>query len=225
MSTPPDGFAPDPNNPGWFFNGGDPNAPSSWWRDTRLGIDVSSYQPTDLSALIARTGAEHVVVRMYQATVEGAVLQAHSAAQVQSALASGATVGGYCWLYASVDPAQQVNEAIALARSCGLTLPVLWLDIEPYTDGSLPNAQQIQAALDACTAAGVRGGIYSGLWVWPRLGSPSFPGVPLWYAVYDGVAALDQQPFGDMALDGKQYADHDAVGPIDLDVFGAEVCC
>ena len=28
---PPDGFEPDPNNPGWYFNGGDPNDPNNWW--------------------------------------------------------------------------------------------------------------------------------------------------------------------------------------------------
>lgn len=28
---PPAGFSPDPNNPGWYFNGGDPEDPNNWW--------------------------------------------------------------------------------------------------------------------------------------------------------------------------------------------------
>lgn len=225
-AQPPDGFLPDPNNYGWFLrSGGDPGDQSNWWQATCRGIDVASYQPTDLTALIAKAEAAHVVIRMYQASVEGASLQAHSRAQVESARANGCSVSTpYLWLYANVDPTQQVNEALDLAQSCGITPTLLFLDIEPYTDGSLPGTSMIQAALDACNARGIRGAIYSGAWVWPRLGNPSFPGVPLWYAVYDGVAALDQQPFGGMVLVGKQFSDKLPSGEaIDLDVFDGSV--
>lgn len=186
------------------------------------GIDTASYQPTDLTALIAETGARHVVVKIYQQVerIGGRLTGAeHSAAQIRSAQANGASVGGYIWCYASRDPAESVRDGLNLARSCGVALPLLWLDIEPYTDGSLPGADWIRAALAECEAQGVRGGIYSGAWVWPRLGSPQFPGVPLWSAIYDGVPQLDVTPYGGMRLVGKQFTTH----PCDTNVFDPSV--
>lgn len=232
----PEGFVADPNNQGWYYReGADVTQQANWVHDPSIAdlpqqtglvraIDVASYQATDLTALIQKAGASHVVVRMYQQTVEGVNLQNHSRAQVDSARANGCSIGAYLWLYASVDPYRQVGEAFDLAQSCGIGLKILWLDIEPYTDGSLPSAEQIKDALDACQQRGVQGGIYSGAWVWPRLGNPSFPGVPCWWASYDGVAALDVQPLGGMVLVGKQYSDKAPDGSaLDCDVFDASV--
>lgn len=190
------------------------------------GIDVASYQPTDLTNLIAKANAKHIVVRMYQKTIEGSTLQNHSRAQVKSALENGCTVSTpYMWLYANVDPTRQINESIDLALSCNINLKLMFIDVEPYTDNSLPTVANIQAALDACAARGVQGAIYSGSWVWPRLGNPSFPGVPLWFAVYDGIPALDLKPFGDMILIGKQFNDKLPSGEsLDMDIFDASVC-
>lgn len=182
-------------------------------------IDVASYQPADLSDLIRRMGAQHVVVKLYQ-TVEsigGRTTGAeHSRAQIASARANGCTVGGYCWGYASRDPAESVWDAVGLARSCGVELPALWLDIEPYpSDNSLPNAAWIAAALAECDALGVRGGIYSGRYVWDRLGHPQFPGVPLWTAHYNNRADLEVPSYGAMQLVGHQYTSD----PCDRNVF------
>lgn len=35
--NPPEGFYEDPANPGWWFNGGDPNNPTSWWQSPPEG--------------------------------------------------------------------------------------------------------------------------------------------------------------------------------------------
>jgi cell wall-associated NlpC family hydrolase len=191
--------------------------------DLVRGIDVASYQPTDLTDLIRQTGARHVVVKLYQSVerIGGRMTGAeHSRAQIASARANGCTVGGYLWGYAERDPVVSVRDALALAQSAGITLPILWLDIEPYTDGSIPSVDWIRAALAECEAQGVRGGIYSGAWVWPRLGNPSLPDVPLWTAIYDGSPALDVAAYGGMRLVGKQYG----TTPCDTNVFLPEVC-
>lgn len=162
---------------------------------------------------------------MYQKSIEGSALQAHSRAQVDSARANGCTVSTpYLWLYSTANPVQQVNEAVDLAESCGIGLRLMFLDIEPYTDGSLPSVDQIQAALGACASRGVRGAIYSGAWVWLRLGNPSLPGVPLWTADYNGDPTLNIAGFGNMPVIGHQYADRLQSGEsVDLDVFDASV--
>lgn len=236
----PEGFVADPSNPGWYYReGADVAQQENWAHDPSIadpepqrtgivrGIDVASYQPADLSGLVAKAQASHVVVRMYQRTVEGSQLQAHSRQQVVSAVANGCTVSTpYMWLYNSAPVDRQINEAIDLAESCGIGLKILWLDIEPYTDGSLPSVAQIQAALDACSARGVQGGIYTGEWVWARLGYPrNFSGYPLWHAAYDHVPALKPVNYGGWTMPvGWQYDDKLPSGEaLDMDVFDASV--
>jgi hypothetical protein len=191
--------------------------------ETILGIDTASYQPTDLTALIQKAQAKHVMIRMYQHTIEGALLQAHSRAQVASALANGCTVGTpYYWLYTGVPVARQVAETVLLAQSCGIAIKLHVADVETYTDGSIPTAQEVDAALNACAARGIQGAIYSSAEMWKRIGSPSFPGVPLIAAFYDSVPELDCEPFGGLTLFGKQYSDRFPDGQMqDLDVFDA----
>jgi GH25 family lysozyme M1 (1,4-beta-N-acetylmuramidase) len=161
-----------------------------------------------------------VVVRLYQPSERPP--QAHSLAQIESARANGCTVGGYLWLYTSDDPRRQVREAVALAERARLRLPVLWLDVEPYLDGSLPSVAQIREAVDECRRLRVSPGIYTGAWVWGRLGDTTeFASLPLWVAQYDGRSSLEEvRLFGGWsAAAGKQYADQ----PLDRDVFGEEV--
>lgn len=230
---PPSGFEYDERNPGWAFRGGDPQDALNWWRTSSIvdppglvkGIDVASYQPTDLSGLIAKAGAGHVVVRMYQSTSEGARLQEHSRQQVASVLANGCSVGGYCWLYAAGDPARQVQESLDLAASIGIVLPVLWLDIEKYTDGSCPNADQVMAALNYGRSLGQRMGVYTGLYIWrAQLGGVDFSGELLWAAAYNGIPDLSTPSYGGMTVVGHQYNDVAGDGSsLDVDVFDPSV--
>lgn len=199
-----------------------PAAPTTLAVDLVHAIDVASYQPTDLSDLVHRLGAQHVVVKLYQ-TVERignrTVAADHSRAQIASALANGCSVGGYIWGYAERDPVQSVRDGMQLSRSCGVELPILWLDIEPYpSDNSVPGAAWIRAALAECAAQGGRGGIYSGRYVWDRLGHPQFPGVPLWTADYNNRADLDVPGYGEMRVVGHQYTST----PVDRNVFSPE---
>lgn len=190
------------------------------------GIDTSSYQPTDLTGLITKWGIGHVVVKLYQSVenIGGRITGTqHSTAQLESAIAAGATPGGYIWGYRDRDPIASVEDGIALFRRVvGKSPPVLWIDIEPYgTNSNVPGAAWIQTALDHCGALGVRGGIYTGPWVMPIIGNPTFPGVLGWIATYTGVPSLDHALAG-LTIVGHQYS---SVAPdgtsLDMDVFDA----
>ena len=194
-------------------------------------IDVSNHQPRDLSGLISQHQAKHVVVKLYlPEEIDEGVECARQ--QIASARAAGCTVSGYIWCYRSSDPRESVRNGIALARSAGLELPMLWLDCETYQDANEfdpgPDAAWLRAAIDECRRQGVRPGIYTGFW-WVRDHFPGgeaafaeFKDVPLWLADYDNVAELNfNRPFAGLtALHGKQYS----ADGIDLDVF-LEECC
>jgi GH25 family lysozyme M1 (1,4-beta-N-acetylmuramidase) len=193
-------------------------APPTPVGDTVPGIDVSSHQSTDLTAYIQKAAAQHVVVRMYMADIEGPSPH-HSVAQTASARQNGASVSNYFWLYSGIDPRYQVQQAIDTMIRCGTWDAMLWIDVESY-EGSFPTPAEIQEALDACADFGVHAGIYSGAWVFQELGNPQFPGVPLWVADYDGSPEIDTPPFGGMVVWGKQYADVAPDGsPLDMDSF------
>ena len=128
------------------------------------GIDVSSHQSSDLGTLIRTHGPKHVVVRLY--LPEENPLQDHTRAQIASARAAGCTVGGYVWCYQDLDPRKTVRDAVTLARSVHLMLPVLWLDCETYKNSSGvtesgPDAAWLRAAIDECRQLGVKPGIYT----------------------------------------------------------------
>lgn len=183
-------------------------------------IDVSNHQAADLSAYLDEYHPAHVVVKLYQ-TIEVRGGRAHAKQQLASAREHGCTVGGYLWLYASVAPRRQVEDALSLAAEAGVILPVLWLDVEPYTDDSLPSVEQITQAVEVAQALGARPGIYTGAWVWPRLGNPTrFAKLPLWTADYNGRADLDVPLYGGWEFaSGHQYRGD----PLDLNVFLASV--
>jgi Glycosyl hydrolases family 25/NlpC/P60 family len=188
------------------------------------GIDVASYQTADLSHYIAISGASHVVVRAYQ-EMEFPSAE-HSIAQAASARANGASVGAYGWLYAGVSPWDQVRQMVDTMTRMGPCVGPLWIDVEKYTDGSLPTVAEIRAALDACAERAIVGAIYTGKYVWDELGNPQFPGVPLWFANYDGDPTFDQSDgFGGMTVWGKQYSDRAPTGEsLDCDSFSQEAC-
>ncbi len=156
-------------------------------------MDVSSYQPTDLTALIQEHHIEHVIVRLYQPNEQPS--QDVTREQIASARTNGCTVGGYMWLYADWESRQQVRDVLALARECNLDLPVLWIDYEPYTDDTMPTLEQLREAIIECRALGVRPGIYTGGWCW--IHGDVLTDVPLWAAQYDGIPDPDVfTPFG-----------------------------
>jgi len=190
-------------------------------------MDVSSYQPTDLTLLIAEHRIEHVVVRLYVPGEEPP--QDISRAQIASARANGCTVGGYMWAYAAFDPVVSVGQVLSLARNCGEWLPVLWIDWEEYEGEPVPDFDWILRAVNQCHAYPVRPGIYSRYgWLMEHLTGGQRQslidlGVVLWLAQYDGQQTLDdvQMPswWPRGLLLGKQYQGD----PIDLNVFKREV--
>ncbi len=183
---------------------------------------MSSYQPADLTGLVAGLDPRpaHVVVRLY--LPEEQPPQAHSLAQIESARRAGCSVGGYLWAYGDLDPRQSVRAACSLASRAQLTLPVLWMDCEGYGADPGPDAAWLRAALDECERLGVRGGIYTGRW-WAerRLPAGEFARVPLWAAWYNGRADLDSVPLF-AAWRREMLWGHQYVGEgLDLDVFDA----
>lgn len=240
VQSPPDGYVPDTNDQGWWYNP-DPtidinDLAKNWWHETTVsdapgvtvpqaaglvpGIDVSNAQPQDLAGLIALSGARHVIVKAYQ-SAEIASGRPHAKAQIQSARDNGCTVGLYVWLYASVNVQQQVDDTLSLAAEMGLVLPFYMIDVEPYTDGTCPTPVQVAAALNAFAVAGQRGALYTGKWVWDRLGNPGgFEGTPLWIASYNHQPTFELPSFGGMQIIGHQYDDVAGNGQgLDMDVF------
>lgn len=192
----------------------EPPAPAALIRT----MDVSSHQPTNLTALIRETGAQQVIVRMYQPGELPS--QDHSRAQVESARANNCRVGAYMWLYAAWDARKQIRDAVALARDCGLSLRYLWIDYEPYTDGTMPTIEQLFQACSACLIEGVKPGVYSSKWCYPDDTTMVDTNVPLWAAQYDGIESVDNFiPFGGWTqCAAKQYQG----SPIDLSAWRAE---
>lgn len=185
--------------------------------DLVKGMDVSSHQPRDLSALIREHQPEHIIVKLYQ-TIENIPAQ-YSIDQIHSAQANGCSVSGYVWLYHGVDPEQQVADALAVADLAGVHLPVLWIDLETY-EGEGPTREEALAAVQACEAHEVQPGIYTGNWYvhdyWGgdvgELGSQI-----VWLADYNGVPDLNTpSPYWSTPyIVGHQYSDK----PVDMDVF------
>jgi GH25 family lysozyme M1 (1,4-beta-N-acetylmuramidase) len=195
------------------------------------GIDVSSHQSSDLGSLISTHGPNHIVVRLY--LPEENPSQDHTRAQIASARAAGCTVGGYVWCYQDMDPRKTVRDAIALARSVHLMLPVLWLDCETYKNSSGvtergPDAPWIRAAADECRQLGVRPGIYTARWWWRDFmdDTTEFADLPLWAAEYDDNPDVDDVTLfgGWTRASGKQYAEKLPSGAgLDQNVFRDEV--
>ncbi|MCC7371144.1 MAG: hypothetical protein IT306_22200 [Chloroflexi bacterium] len=148
-------------------------------------MDVSVVQPRDLHALVTAHRPSHVVVRLY--LPEESVAQEHTRAQIVSARAAGCTVGGYVWCYRDLDPRKSVRDAVTLARSCGLRLPILWLHAEAYVVADAvrdpgPDAGWLLAAVAEARALGVRVGIMTAA-AWWRMalpGTEDLAELPLW---------------------------------------------
>ncbi len=153
------------------------------------GIDVSSSQPRDLTAIIAKHKPSHVIVKGYL-TAEN-VSQDHTREQVRSAQAAGCSVGMYAWCYRGVDPARTIDDIIALCASIDLALPLLWLDCEIYEDDPGPDAAWLRKALAKAAEYEMPCGIYTGGW-WVKDYFPGsfnafeeFSHLPMWLSQYD----------------------------------------
>lgn len=201
----------------------EPHAPPPTPAPTKIlrAIDVSSYQSRQLADYIRISQAEHVIVRMYMRGIESPPVQ-HSIDQVASTRANSCTPGAYGWLYRAVpDARMQVQLQVETATLAGITIPVMWQDVEPYgSDRSLPTLQQIDDALDECADIGVLGGIYTNQDTWNRLGRPEWGGVPLWLAHWDGIPEFNIAPLGKTVLAAKQTGETAPNGqPLDMNII------
>jgi len=182
------------------------------------GIDVSNYQPADLTELIHRYQAEHIVVRL---STESQRHREIAITQLHSAVANGCTVSGYIWCYWDLDAAAHISAALDVADEAGVPLVMVWLDAE---DTESANHQRIVTWLHEATVLveqrGQRCGIYTARWFWDSyVRSEEFAHLPLWAAQYDNEPTLESvQLFGGWSremLRGKQYS----ADEIDLNVF------
>ncbi len=155
------------------------------------GIDVASYQSSDLTQIIDAYQPGHVVVRLY---IPGEYPKpSHSLAQIASARQNGTTVGGYIWGYRTFSPEHSIAAAVDLCRQANLLLPILWIDCETYgspvTDPG-PDAEWLRRAKASADLLGMKLGIYTGVW-WADSYFPGgqdafqeFADWPLWLADY-----------------------------------------
>lgn len=159
--------------------------------DLIYGLDVSSYQPRDLSQLIAQLQPQHIVSKLYQP--EESIAQAHSIAQIYSCQHNGVIPGGYWWGYRDLDPKRSVGNVVKLCESFNFAPPVLWCDIEPYrTNDNVPGIGWIVSAREETERLGYTFGIYSGYWVWQLLGFPTeLDDAYAWLAEYNGKQTME----------------------------------
>lgn len=136
-------------------------------------------------------------------------------------LAHGKTLGVYGWLYKDVNIQQQCQDWVSLIQDMGVSIPVLWIDIEPYqSNDNLPSIEQIEEAVNIIHGFGLNPGIYTGPWVWSLLRnrvSSMLNACPLWTAEYNHLDTLtDVNLYGGWtSAVGHQYDDK----PLDMDVF------
>lgn len=185
---------------------------------------MANWQPLDLSGLIDKYQAEHVVVRGYLPWEKPS--NEIAKAQIASARAKGCSVAMYFWAYHANDPAETIKEANAVMADCGVE-GIAWLDCETYVADDIivdlgPDANWLRAAGEEAKKLGIIVGAYLGLW-WLRqylTDYADFTGWPIWIAQYSGGPTLDDVILPDgwnrTMLMGKQYTDE---GGVDQDVF------
>jgi hypothetical protein len=182
-------------------------------------MDVSNYQPRNLSNLIMEHEPEHVIVRLF--LPEETPDQAISIAQLHSTVDNGCSPGGYHWCYRDLDPIKSAQDALALFHLASVgKLPVLWHDIEPY-NYTIPDANWLRTSFNYCVAQGVRPGIYTGKWVWDAYfkNVTEFAHLPHLLAYYDYDPDIDPIDLGFVyTLAGQQFTDI----PVDLSMIEKE---
>ena len=131
------------------------------------GVDVSSYNTTDLSSM-AHSGAKFAIVKL----TEGTGYQNPKAqAQISSSKANNMLIMGYHYAHFGADSnraVQEGNYAVSSAKSAGLPVGTYlasdWeVDDNNATNaGRVPSANAILAFLDTIVAAGYKPLLYSG---------------------------------------------------------------
>jgi hypothetical protein len=187
-------------------------------------LDVSNYQPRDLTDLIHRYDISHVIVRLWlpgERPDPGWAID-----QLQSAVGNGCSVSGYWWGYESWVPEQNVEDALTLWQRANVgPLPCLWPDIEPYADEGCPDAMWTERACRATEERGVRSGCYIGDWVIESFWGGHVPATlrarPAWIANYNGRADLEgvSRYWEPSLVLGHQYSGD----PVDLSVMDEDI--
>lgn len=161
---------------------------------------------------------------MYQSVELSGQGAQFSVEQAKTANEKGCSTSGYIWLYAGIDGARQVDDALVTASKAQLPLgPTnpIWLDCERYdADGSNPSLLIIRQAVAECQRRGVTIGIYTGKGWWTaRVGnSTEFSALPLWDASYSIPQSLGNPGYGGWeSRAGHQYQG----SPVDRSIFDA----
>jgi hypothetical protein len=185
------------------------------------GMDVSNYQPANITGLIQQHKPEYVVVRL---STEDTDKRAIAHYQLEWTWDCDCPVSGYIWCYWGLDPEYHVRDALSILKTVGMApdeAKVIWLDAEDPPSGDV--VAWLRTAIKTIQDAGYRAGIYTGKWWWDQHlpNVTEFAHVPLWVAQYDCVALLDDvELFGGWTrAHGKQFS----ADGIDLDVFDGSV--
>lgn len=83
------------------------------------------------------------------------------------------------------DSANNVLDALAYARSVGVEVPMVWLDVEVlnrWTANDALNALTVKAAAETLQHAGLRAGVYSTPYMWRVITGGDRNGLPVWVA-------------------------------------------
>jgi len=161
-----------------------------------LGIDVSNWQgeiTPETAGCWKELGYEHVIVR---ASLETQGKKDLAQRQMDAVLAAGSGLSAYLWCYWDWDPAQSVDDALALIGD--RKYHTLWLDAEEEANTGSTNhlIWWITSAIAEAKKRGVRVGIYTGAWWWNkyRMGA-SFAHEALWDANYN-ISPGEFVPYG-----------------------------
>lgn len=157
-------------------------------------IDVSNFQSRNLTPYMDQFNPDHVIVRLFHD--QESPSRDHSIAQIRSTIDHEKTVGGYVWIYKGLDPRRQVESSLSIVHQLDVTIPILWIDVEPYNN-VLPTLDELVRTVEACDNVDQPCGIYTGKWAWDRLNTSTFSHLPLWHAEYGIEPTLElANPYG-----------------------------
>ena len=142
----------------------------------RTAIDVSNYQPRDLSNLIQTYAPDVIIIRIQLPTEH--IPPGYTHDQAASAHAWNIPVQAYVWGYGDADPVWTMVNAVRIYREISAQGP-LWLDCEADID-----EDWVRDAIVVGEALGVTVGIYTGFWWWQSHIVGDFGHLPLWVADY-----------------------------------------
>lgn len=169
------------------------------------GIDVASYQPTDLSAY-HKAGASFAIVKLTEGT---SYVNPKASKQVASSRANNLYTHAYHFARFGSSVSQAKKEAayfVKAAKKEDISQKrMLWLDWESgsgnvVTGPKAPNTAAILSFMDAVKAAGWRPGLYSGASLMrTAIDTKQIVkkyGTCLWVASYPTMAAVSTADFG-----------------------------